>query len=78
VDALGVSQKKACEKQFCDALDRLCGKAPPKEHKHKLKKAMKSMLGNDCEDPAKEDCPCADRRGSCCSPEMRDKLMKLA
>ena len=70
--------KKAIEKQFCDALDRLCGKAPPKEHKHKLKKAMKSMLGGECEDPAKEDCPCADRRGSCCSPEMRDKLMKLA
>ena len=70
--------KKAIEKQFCDALDRLCGKAPPKEHKHKLKKAMKSMLGGECEDPAKEDCPCADRRGSCCSPEMRDKLMRLA
>jgi hypothetical protein len=70
--------KKAIEKQFCDALDRLCGKAPPKEHKHKLKKAMKNMLGGECEDPAKEDCPCADRRGSCCSPEMRDKLMKLA
>ena len=70
--------KKAIEKQFCDALDRLCGKAPPKEHKHKLKKAMKSMIGGECEDPTKEDCPCADRRGSCCSPEMRDKLMKLA
>jgi len=70
--------KKACEKQFCDALDRLCGKAPPKEHKHKLKKAMKNMLGGECEDPTKEDCPCADRRGSCCSPEMREKLMKLA
>lgn len=70
--------KKALEKQFCDALDRLCGKAPPKEHKHKLKKAMKNMLGGECEDPTKEDCPCADRRGSCCSPEMREKLMKLA
>ena len=70
--------KKACEKEFCDALDRLCGKAPPKEHKHKLKQAMKSMLGGECEDPTKEDCPCADRRGSCCSPEMREKLMKLA
>jgi hypothetical protein len=70
--------KKACEKQFCDAVDRLCGKAPPKEHKHKLKKALKSMVGDECEDPAKEDCPCADRRGSCCSQEMRDKLMKLA
>jgi hypothetical protein len=70
--------KKACEKQVCDAVDRLCGKAPPKEHEHKLKKAIKSKLGSECEDPSKEDCPCADRRGSCCSPEMRDKLMKLA
>jgi hypothetical protein len=70
--------KKACEKQVCDAVDRLCGKAPPKEHEHKLKKAIKSKLGGECEDPSKEDCPCADRRGSCCSPEMRDKLMKLA
>jgi hypothetical protein len=70
--------KKALEKKFCDALDRLCGKAPPKEHKHKLKKAMKNMVGGECEDPTKEDCPCADRRGSCCSPEMREKLMKLA
>ena len=70
--------KKACEKQVCDALDRLCGKAPPKEHDHKLKKAIKSKLGGECDDPSKEDCPCADRRGSCCSPEMRDKLMKLA
>lgn len=70
--------KKACEKQVCDAIDRLCGKAPPKEHSHKLKKAIKSKLGGECEDPSKEDCPCADRRGSCCSPEMREKLMKLA
>jgi hypothetical protein len=70
--------KKACEKQVCDALDRLCGKAPPKEHDHKLKKAIKSKLGGECDDPSKEDCPCADRRGACCSPEMRDKLMKLA
>lgn len=70
--------KKACEKQVCDAVDRLCGKAPPKEHDHKLKKALKSKLGGECEDPSKEDCPCADRRGACCSPEMRDKLMKLA
>jgi hypothetical protein len=70
--------KKACEKQVCDALDRLCGKAPPKEHDHKLKKAIKSKLGGECDDPSKEDCPCAERRGACCSPEMRDKLMKLA
>jgi hypothetical protein len=70
--------KKNCEKKVCEAVERLCGKAPPKEHKHHLKKAMKSAFGDECEDPAKEDCPCAERRGSCCGPEMRDKLMKLA
>ena len=70
--------KKNCEKKVCEAVERLCGKAPPKEHKHHLKKAMKSAFGDECEDPSKEDCPCAERRGSCCGPEMRDKLMKLA
>ena len=70
--------KRNCEKKVCEAVERLCGKAPPKEHKHHLKKAMKSAFGDECEDPAKEDCPCAERRGSCCGPEMRDKLMKLA
>lgn len=69
--------KRNCEKKVCEAVERLCGKAPPKEHKHHLKKAMKSAFGDECEDPAKEDCPCAERRGSCCGPEMRDKLMKL-
>ena len=70
--------KASCEKKVCDAVERLCGKAPPKEHKHHLREAMQSMFGGECEDPAKEDCPCAERRGSCCGPEMRDKLMKLA
>lgn len=70
--------KKAMEKHLCDTLDRLCGKAPPKEHKHKLKKAMQGMFSKECADPSQEDCPCADRRGSCCSPEMREKLTKLA
>ena len=70
--------KKAMEKHLCDTLDRLCGKAPPKEHKHKLKKAMQGMFSKECVDPSQEDCPCADRRGSCCSPEMREKLTKLA
>ncbi|MFM7520233.1 MAG: HEAT repeat domain-containing protein [Planctomycetota bacterium] len=70
--------KASCEKRVCEAVERLCGKAPPKEHKHQLKKAMHGLFGGECEDPAKEDCPCAERRGSCCGPEMRDKLMKLA
>ena len=70
--------KKDCEKKVCEAVERLCGKAPPREHKHHLKKAMRSAFGDECEDPTKEDCPCAERRGSCCGPEMRDKLMKLA
>ncbi|MEI6052937.1 MAG: peptide MFS transporter, partial [Opitutaceae bacterium] len=29
--------KKKIDKAFCDCIDRLCGKAPPKEHKHKHK-----------------------------------------
>jgi len=70
--------KKALEKHLCDTLECICGKAPPKEHKHKLKKAVKGMFSEECADPAQEDCPCADRRGSCCSPEMREKLAKLA
>ena len=70
--------KQNCEKKVCEAIERLCGKAPPKEHKHHLKNAFNKMLGKDCVDPAKEDCPCAERRGACCSPDMRDKLMKLA
>ena len=70
--------KRSCEKKVCEAVERLCGKLPPREHKHHLKNALENMLGGECEDPAKEDCPCADRRGSCCGPDMRDKLMKLA
>lgn len=71
--------KKACEKAVCDCIDRLCGKAPPKQHDHKLKKKMKSMLGQEeCPNPAEEDCPCAERRGNCCSEDMRAKLTKLA
>lgn len=70
--------KRNCEKKVCEAVERLCGKAPPKEHKHHLKQAMKKAFGDECEDLAKEDCPCAERRGSCCGPEMRDKLMKIA
>lgn len=70
--------KRTCEKKVCEAVERLCGKAPPKVHKHHLKQAIKKAFGDDCKDPAKEDCPCALRRGSCCGPEMREKLMKIA
>ena len=71
--------KKAYEKKLCESIDRLCGKAPPKQHEHKLKKKLQSMIGReDCPDPSKEDCPQADKRGNCCSPEMREKLLKLA
>jgi len=64
--------KKKVEKAICDCIDRLCGKAPPKEHKHKLK----TLLGGD-------DCPqepenCGKGQGSCCTPEIREKLQQLA
>jgi len=71
--------KKKVEKEFCDCLDRLCGKAPPKVHKHKLKDHFKKMVGQDeCEEPWKQDCPKGLGPGPCCSDEMREKLLKIA
>jgi hypothetical protein len=71
--------KKKIDKAFCDCIDRLCGKAPPKEHKHKHKNTFAKLLGRDeCEDPCKKDCDSAASLGSCCSPEMREKLSTLA
>jgi hypothetical protein len=69
--------KKKCEKKICECIDILCGKAPPKEHKHKkLKDMFKSQDDAAC-DP-KADCPQGNGRGPCCSPDMRAKLMQLA
>ena len=64
--------KKKVEKAICDCIDRLCGKAPPKEHKHKLK----TLFGGD-------DCPqepedCGKGQGSCCTAEIREKLQQIA
>jgi len=71
--------KKKVEKDLCDCLDRLCGKAPPKVHKHKLKDHFKKMVGREeCEDPSKQDCPPGLGPGPCCSEEMRAKLLKIA
>lgn len=71
--------KKKIDKAFCDCIDRLCGKAPPKEHKRKHKNTFARLLGREeCEDPCKKDCDSAASLGSCCSPEMREKLAKLA
>jgi hypothetical protein len=78
--ALGCSEslcdaKKKLDKKFCDCLERLCGKAPPKEHK-KLKELVKRKDEAAC-DP-KADCPQGNGKGPCCSPEMRAKLQELA
>jgi len=71
--------KKKVEKEFCDCLDRLCGKAPPKVHKHKLKDHFKKMIGQEeCEEPWKQDCPKGLGPGPCCSDDMRAKLLKVA
>jgi hypothetical protein len=71
--------KKKVEKEFCDTLDRLCGKAPPKVHKHKLKDHFKKMIGQEeCEEPWKQDCPKGLGPGPCCSDDMRAKLLKVA
>jgi hypothetical protein len=67
--------KKKLDKKFCDCLERLCGKAPPKEHK-KLKEMVKRKDDAAC-DP-KADCPQGNGKGPCCSPEMRAKLQELA
>jgi hypothetical protein len=64
--------KKKVEKAICDCIERLCGKAPPKEHKHKLKK----LLGRD--DCPQEPADCGKGQGSCCTPEIREKLQQLA
>lgn len=64
--------KKKIDKAICDCIDRLCGKAPPKEHKHKLK----SLLGRD--DCPQEPADCGKGSGSCCTPEIREKLQQLA
>ena len=64
--------KKKIDKAICDCIERLCGKAPPKEHKHKLKK----LLGRD--DCPQEPADCGKGQGSCCTPEIREKLQQLA
>lgn len=64
--------KKKVDKAICDCIERLCGKAPPKEHKHKLK----SMLGRD--DCPQEPAECGKGQGSCCTAEIREKLQQLA
>jgi len=72
-------RKKKVVKEFCDCLDRLCGKAPPKVHKHKLKDHFKKMIGQEeCEEPWKEDCPKGLGPGPCCSDAMQEKLLKIA
>jgi hypothetical protein len=77
--------KKKIEKKICDCIDRLFGKAPPKEHKCKKKleeccdKMKQCLTGKEpCVDPSKEECPCGNGDGPCCGPEMREKLQQLA
>lgn len=77
--------KKKVEKAVCDCIDRIFGKAPPKEHvcKKKLEECcenLKNMLtGNKpCPDPTKQDCPCGNGHGPCCSEDMKKKLQELA
>jgi len=71
--------KKKVEAEVCGSIEVLLGKAPPKEHKHKLKSKLQSMLGREeCVDPSEQDCPPCAGHGSCCSDEMTAKLVKLA
>ncbi len=77
--------KKKCEQAVCDFIDRIFGKAPPKERKCKEHleeccEILKSKLTGKtpCPDPTKEDCPCGNGQGPCCSPDMKKKLEELA
>lgn len=77
--------KKKIEKSLCECVDRLFGKAPPKERKCKEKieeccSHLKSALTGkkECPDPCKEDCPCGNGHGPCCSADMKKKLEELA
>ncbi|MEO1992891.1 MAG: hypothetical protein ABGW78_13220, partial [Pirellulales bacterium] len=77
--------KKKIEKKFCECIDRIFGKAPPKERKCKDKleecceKLKSACTGKkQCVDHSKENCPCGDGRGPCCSPDMKEKLKQLA
>ena len=77
--------KKKIEKKFCDCIDRIFGKAPPKERPcvKKMKECHENVMSHftgeqNCKDHSKEDCPCGNGHGPCCSPEMREKLQQLA
>jgi hypothetical protein len=76
---------KQIKKKICECIDRLFGKAPPKERKCKEKmeecheKVKECLTGKPpCVDPSKEDCQCGNGHGPCCSDEMREKLRQLA
>ncbi len=76
---------KQIKKKICECIDRLFGKAPPKERKYKEKlekcheKVKECLTGKPpCVDPSKEDCKCGNGHGPCCSDEMREKLQQLA
>jgi len=77
--------KKKVEKAICECIDRLFGKAPPKEWKCKKKieeccENLKGMVTGKkpCPDPTKQDCPCGNGHGPCCSEDMKKKLQELA
>ncbi len=77
--------KKTIKKKFCDFIDRIFGKAPPKERvcvkkmQECQEKVMSHITGKPvCKDYSKEECPCGNGHGPCCSPDMRKKLEQLA
>jgi hypothetical protein len=74
--------KDKCHKAVCDCIDALFGKAPPPQHKHELLEKLHGLIPNrkeECPDPATEEPEaCGKTLGNCCSPEIREKLLKLA
>lgn len=74
--------KDKCHKAVCNCIDVIFGKAPPPQHKHELLAKLHSMLPGrkeECEDPnTQEPEECSKRHGSCCTPEIKAKLMEMA
>ena len=66
--------KQKCDKALHDCLDRLCGKAGPKEREPRERRFGRK----ECEDPCKSEPENCQQRGGCCTPGIRGKLAQLA
>jgi hypothetical protein len=77
--AIGLHAACGMAKQKFDAalhqcLERLCGKAAPKERKPR----HSWFSRRECEDPCKSEPDSCEPKGECCTPPIREKLTQLA